>query len=73
MLMPVMGDAQESAVPDIGDTPGTDRVDVVQVAGLDPAVLADDEAVMRLAREKGIELQPGAGPGKAKTECGLHR
>lgn len=41
---------------------------LVRIAGLDPAVLADDEAVMRLAREKGIELQPGAGPGKAKTE-----
>ena len=41
---------------------------LVEVGGLDPAVVADDEAVMALAKEKGIELQPGAGPGKARTE-----
>ncbi|GAB4345532.1 MAG: lysine--tRNA ligase [Desulfobulbaceae bacterium] len=41
---------------------------LVRVGGVDPAVLADGEAVMRLAKEKGIELQPEAGPGKAKTE-----
>jgi lysyl-tRNA synthetase class 2 len=41
---------------------------LVRIAGIDPALLADDQAVMRLAREKGIELQHGAGPGKAKTE-----
>ena len=41
---------------------------LVEVAGLDPAVVGDDDAVLALAREKGIELQPGAGPGKARTE-----
>jgi len=41
---------------------------LVQIGGLDPAVLEDDTAVMALAKQKGIELQPGAGPGKAKTE-----
>lgn len=41
---------------------------LVEVAGLDPAVLADDVAVMALAKEKGIVLQPEAGPGKARTE-----
>ncbi len=41
---------------------------LVAVAGLDPELLADDKAVMALAKEKGIELQPEAGPGKAKTE-----
>jgi len=41
---------------------------LVQIAGIDRAVLADDAAVMALAKGKGIELQPGAGPGKAKTE-----
>ena len=41
---------------------------LVEVGGLDPAILADDEAVMQLAREKGVELAAEAGPGKAKTE-----
>ncbi|MDD3620375.1 MAG: lysine--tRNA ligase [Desulfobulbaceae bacterium] len=41
---------------------------LIEVGGLDPAVLQDDRAVMGLAAEKGIELQPDAGPGKAKTE-----
>ena len=41
---------------------------LVKIAGLDPAVLQDDAAIMALAKQKGIELQPGAGPGKAKTE-----
>ena len=39
-----------------------------QIAGIDPAILKNDDAVMQLAKEKGIELQPDAGPGKAKTE-----
>ncbi len=39
-----------------------------RIAGIDPAILKDDAAVMALAKEKGIELQPEAGPGKAKTE-----
>ena len=41
---------------------------LVEVAGLDPAVVGDDDAVLALAKAKGIELQPGAGPGKARTE-----
>ncbi len=41
---------------------------LVQIAGIDPAILADDAAVMQLAKDKGIKLQPDAGVGKAKTE-----
>ena len=41
---------------------------LVQIGGLDADLLRDDAAVMALARDKGIELQPEAGPGKAKTE-----
>ncbi|MFP7755026.1 lysine--tRNA ligase [Thermodesulfobacteriota bacterium B35] len=41
---------------------------LVEIGGLDAALLQDDAAIMALAREKGIELQPEAGPGKAKTE-----
>lgn len=41
---------------------------LVQIAGIDPELLADENKVMALAKEKGIELQPGAGTGKAKTE-----
>ena len=41
---------------------------LTQVAGIAPAVLADEQAVIRLARSKGIALPPGAGAGKAKTE-----
>lgn len=41
---------------------------LVEVAGLDVAVLRDDDAVMALAKDKGIQLQPDAGPGKARTE-----
>ena len=41
---------------------------LVEVAGIDADLLKDDNAVMALAKEKGIELQPEAGPGKAKTE-----
>lgn len=41
---------------------------LVQVGGLDPAILGDDQAVLRLAKEKGLALPPEAGPGKAKTE-----
>ncbi len=39
-----------------------------RIAGIERAILEDDDAVIRLAREKGIELQPESGPGKAKTE-----
>ncbi len=41
---------------------------LIQVAGIDPELLTDDDKIMTLAKEKGIELQPEAGPGKAKTE-----
>lgn len=39
-----------------------------RIGGIASAVLKDDAAVMALAKEKGIELQPESGPGKAKTE-----
>lgn len=41
---------------------------LVEVAGIDPAVVTDDARVMALAREKGIKLEEQAGPGKARTE-----
>jgi lysyl-tRNA synthetase class 2 len=41
---------------------------LVEVGGLDAELLQDDAAVMALVKEKGIELQPEAGIGKAKTE-----
>lgn len=41
---------------------------LVEVGGVSEEILKDDAAVMALAKEKGIELQPEAGPGKAKTE-----
>ena len=41
---------------------------LIEVGGVDKKILQSDSAVMRLASEKGIELQPDAGPGKAKTE-----
>jgi len=41
---------------------------LIEVGGIDPAVLQDDKAILQLAKDKGMELQPEAGPGKAKTE-----
>ena len=41
---------------------------LTEIAGIDAATLADDTKVMALAKEKGIELEEQAGPGKAKTE-----
>lgn len=41
---------------------------LVQVGKIDAAVLENEEAVFALVKEKGIELQPEAGVGKAKTE-----
>jgi lysyl-tRNA synthetase class 2 len=41
---------------------------LVEVAGIDPELLVDSDKVMALAKEKGIELEEQAGPGKAKTE-----
>ncbi|WP_028582555.1 lysine--tRNA ligase [Desulfogranum japonicum] len=41
---------------------------LVEIGKVDPAILADDAKVFELVKEKGIELQPEAGIGKAKTE-----
>jgi lysyl-tRNA synthetase class 2 len=41
---------------------------LIEVGSVDPEILDDPEAVLKLARDKGIELEPQAGPGKAKTE-----
>jgi lysyl-tRNA synthetase class 2 len=41
---------------------------LIEVAGLDEEVLGNDERIIALAREKGIQLEEQAGPGKAKTE-----
>ncbi|SHO48797.1 lysine--tRNA ligase [Desulfopila aestuarii] len=41
---------------------------LVEIAGIDPELLKDDQAVLALAKEKGIKLEPQSGPGKAKTE-----
>lgn len=39
-----------------------------EVAGIDPEILSDSEKVIQLAKDKGIQLEKTAGPGKAKTE-----
>jgi len=41
---------------------------LIEVAGIDAELLKDDEAVIALAKEKGIKLEAQAGAGKAKTE-----
>ncbi len=41
---------------------------LVEIAGIDPEILANDEKVIALAKEKGIKLEKQAGPGKARTE-----
>ncbi|MCK5226827.1 MAG: lysine--tRNA ligase [Desulfobulbaceae bacterium] len=41
---------------------------LIEVAGIDQALLEDPDAVMQLAKDKGIKLEPKEGPGKAKTE-----
>ncbi len=41
---------------------------LIEVGGIEPGILDDPEAVLKLAKDKGIELEPQAGPGKAKTE-----
>ena len=41
---------------------------LVEIGGLAPETLENNEKVMALARERGIELEELAGPGKAKTE-----
>jgi len=41
---------------------------LTEVAGIPAEVLADPERVMQAAKDNGIALEAGAGPGKAKTE-----
>ncbi|WP_136796545.1 MULTISPECIES: lysine--tRNA ligase [Desulfosediminicola] len=41
---------------------------LIEVAGIDAELLKDEEAVLALAKEKGIKLEKQAGAGKAKTE-----
>ncbi len=41
---------------------------LIEVGGIDAAILNDDANVLALAKEKGIKLEEQAGPGKAKTE-----
>ncbi|MCX5876016.1 MAG: lysine--tRNA ligase [Deltaproteobacteria bacterium] len=41
---------------------------LVEVGGVDPAVLADLDCTRQFAKEKGITLEPLSGHGKAKTE-----
>ncbi len=41
---------------------------LIEVGGIEPSILDDPEALLKLAKEKGIGLAPLAGPGKAKME-----
>jgi len=41
---------------------------LIEVGGIEPSILDDPEALLKLAKDKGIKLEPQAGPGKAKTE-----
>ena len=41
---------------------------LIEVGGLEPSILDDPEALLKLVKDRGIELEPQAGPGKAKTE-----
>ena len=41
---------------------------LIEVGGIEADVLNNDAAVIKLAKDRGIELEPLAGPGKAKTE-----
>ncbi|MBE0583482.1 MAG: lysine--tRNA ligase, partial [Desulfofustis sp.] len=41
---------------------------LTEIAGIEPALLADDRQVIELARQRGIKLEPQAGAGKVKTE-----
>ena len=41
---------------------------LVEVAGIDQSILSDNEKVIALAKEKGIQLDDQCGAGKAKTE-----
>ena len=41
---------------------------LIEVGNIEQDILDDPEAVLKLAKDKGIKLEPQAGPGKAKTE-----
>ncbi|MFH1215367.1 MAG: lysine--tRNA ligase [Pseudomonadota bacterium] len=41
---------------------------LIKIGKIDEATLRDSEKIILFAREKGIALEPTAGPGKAKTE-----
>jgi lysyl-tRNA synthetase class 2 len=41
---------------------------LIEVGGIEPGILDDPEALLKLTKDKGIKLEPLAGPGKAKTE-----
>ncbi len=41
---------------------------LIEVGGIDPKDLQDPQKIMQMAKDKGIELEGMAGPGKAKTE-----
>ncbi|MEE4165527.1 MAG: lysine--tRNA ligase, partial [Desulfocapsaceae bacterium] len=41
---------------------------LIEIGGVDPDILADDERVFELVGQKGIKLEKQAGIGKAKTE-----
>ena len=41
---------------------------LTEIAGISKDILVDDDKIMALVKEKGIELEDQAGPGKAKTE-----
>ncbi|MCB2183151.1 MAG: lysine--tRNA ligase [Desulfobulbaceae bacterium] len=41
---------------------------LVEIGGVEESILQDSEKVIQLAKDKGIELESTAGPGKAKTE-----
>jgi lysyl-tRNA synthetase class 2 len=41
---------------------------LIEVGGIKPSILDDPEALLKMAKEKGIGLEPQAGPGKAKME-----
>ncbi len=41
---------------------------LTEIAGIEPSLLADDQQVIEMARQRGIKLEAQAGAGKAKTE-----
>jgi lysyl-tRNA synthetase class 2 len=41
---------------------------LIEVGGIEPGLLDDPEALLKLTKDKGIKLEPLAGPGKAKIE-----